>query len=93
MQNLGRAATCRACLYLDLRQRLFALDWQLLCVCSTTGPNLWWKMTTSFGYLNQRGYGGHKFPIVIGETGSYLASVHTSAYVVPCFGHNMPGTR
>ncbi|KAK9838511.1 hypothetical protein WJX81_004175 [Elliptochloris bilobata] len=39
-----------------------------------TGPDLWRKMTTSFGYLNQRGYGGHRFPVIIGETGSYLAT-------------------
>ncbi|EIE25050.1 glycoside hydrolase [Coccomyxa subellipsoidea C-169] len=35
-----------------------------------TGPNLWNRMSTSFGYLNKYGYGGHLFPIVIGESGS-----------------------
>ena len=32
-------------------------------------------MSTSFGYLNKFGYGGHKFPIVIGESGSYYTDV------------------
>ncbi|CAL8461992.1 g1523 [Coccomyxa elongata] len=35
-----------------------------------TGPDLWNRMSTSFGYFNKYGYGGHVFPIVIGECGS-----------------------
>ena len=36
-------------------------------------------MSTSFGYLNKFGYGGHKFPIVIGEAGSYYTNVRLSS--------------
>ena len=32
-------------------------------------------MYTSFGYLTKAGYGGHVFPVVFGETGSFLTAV------------------
>ncbi len=33
-------------------------------------------MYNSFGYLTQgNGYGGHIFPVVFGETGSFLTAV------------------
>ena len=32
-------------------------------------------MSTSFGYLNYYGYGGHVFPIVLGESGSAYTDV------------------
>ena len=32
-------------------------------------------MSTSFGYLNKFGYGGHVFPVVIGESGSQYTEV------------------
>ena len=32
-------------------------------------------MSQSFGYLTLSGYGGHKFPVIIGETGSHMQSV------------------
>lgn len=34
------------------------------------GPALWDRMYNSFGYLNDKGYQGHRFPIFIGEVGS-----------------------
>ena len=40
-----------------------------------TGSDLWNRMSTSFGYLNKYGYGGHVFPIVIGESGSQYTDV------------------
>ena len=33
-------------------------------------------MSTSFGYLNKYGYGGHVFPVVIGETGPAYTDVN-----------------
>lgn len=39
---------------------------------STNG--LYERMWTSFGYLNTIGYGGHLFPILIGEMGSKFDS-------------------
>ena len=44
-------------------------------LCRYTSYALWNRMSTSFGYLNKFGYGGHKFPIVIGESGSYYTDV------------------
>ena len=38
-----------------------------------SGPGLWWRLSTSFGYLNKAGYKGHRFPIILGETGSAFA--------------------
>jgi hypothetical protein len=32
-------------------------------------------MSQSFGYLNKAGYGGHQFPIIIGETGTTFLTV------------------
>ena len=32
-------------------------------------------MYKSFGYLTKAGYGGHVFPVVFGETGSFLTAV------------------
>ena len=32
-------------------------------------------MTGSFGYLTQAGYKGQRFPVVFGETGSFLTAV------------------
>lgn len=32
-------------------------------------------MSTSFGYLNKYGYGGHLFPVIIGESGSQYTDV------------------
>lgn len=32
-------------------------------------------MYNSFGYLTKAGYGGHVFPVVFGETGSFLTAV------------------
>lgn len=34
------------------------------------GTALWFRMYNSFGYLNTKGYGGHLFPVFIGEVGS-----------------------
>ena len=34
------------------------------------GTGLWQRMYDSFGNLNINGYKGHKFPVVLGETGS-----------------------
>lgn len=45
--------------------------------CSIEGPELWQKMSRSFGYLTMAGYGGHIFPVIIGETGSFMTSVST----------------
>ena len=45
-----------------------------------TGAGLWNRMSTSFGYLNKVGYGGHVFPVVIGETGS----AYTDVRLLPC---------
>lgn len=38
--------------------------------CSYTGSGLAYRASTSWGYLSATGYGGHIFPVVIGETGS-----------------------
>ncbi|KAK9822481.1 hypothetical protein WJX81_000281 [Elliptochloris bilobata] len=42
-------------------------------------PALWARMTGSFGYLTKAGYGGHRFPVVFGETGT----CYTSANDIP----------
>jgi len=43
---------------------------------SIAGQALWTRMYNSFGYLTQgNGYGGHIFPVVFGETGSFLTAV------------------
>ncbi len=34
------------------------------------GTALWFRLYNSFGYLNNVGYGGHLFPIFVGEIGS-----------------------
>lgn len=39
------------------------------------GEDLWSRMTSSFGYLTMAGYGGHQFPVIIGETGTKLETV------------------
>lgn len=46
------------------------------CVCSYTGAGLFYKMQVSHGHLTA-GYGAsnHSFPLVFGETGSFLTSV------------------
>ena len=38
------------------------------------GTALWNRLYTSFGYLNNVGYGGHLFPVFIGEVGSQFAT-------------------
>ena len=38
------------------------------------GESLWFRMYHSFGYLNNEGYGGHLFPIFVGEVGSTFES-------------------
>ena len=38
------------------------------------GTALWYRMYNSFGYLNNKGYGGHLFPIFVGEIGSKFES-------------------
>ncbi|KAK9822485.1 hypothetical protein WJX81_001062 [Elliptochloris bilobata] len=40
------------------------------------GQALWTRMFNSFGYLTKAGYGGHVFPIVFGETGSFLTAAN-----------------
>ncbi|BDA41274.1 probable endoglucanase E1 [Coccomyxa sp. Obi] len=45
------------------------------------GPELWQKMTQSFGYLTMAGYGGHIFPVIIGETGSLMTSAADLAFM------------
>ena len=43
---------------------------------SIAGQALWARMYNSFAYLtDSNGYGGHRFPIVFGETGTFLTSV------------------
>ena len=42
---------------------------------SFVGQGLWTRMYNSFGYLTKAGYGGHVFPVVFGETGSFLTAV------------------
>ena len=42
---------------------------------SFVGQGLWTRMYQSFGYLTRAGYGGHVFPVVFGETGSFLTAV------------------
>lgn len=37
---------------------------------NTQGAGLFYRLYTSFGYLSTVGYGGHIFPIFIGEVGS-----------------------
>lgn len=37
------------------------------------GTALWTRLSQSFGYLNLEGYGGHIFPIAIGEFGTTFA--------------------
>jgi len=37
------------------------------------GTALWTRLSQSFGYLNLAGYGGHRFPIAIGEFGTTFA--------------------
>ena len=38
-----------------------------------SGTALWTRLSQSFGYLNLAGYGGHVFPIAIGEFGTTFA--------------------
>lgn len=38
------------------------------------GSSLFYRLYNSFGYLNTVGYGGHLFPIIIGEVGSKFQS-------------------
>ena len=46
---------------------------------SIAGQALWSRMYSSFGYLTAgRGYGGHIFPVVFGETGTFLTAVRPS---------------
>lgn len=47
-----------------------------------TGPDLWNRMSTSFGYFNKYGYGGHVFPIIIGESGSQYTDVRPDTHHV-----------
>jgi len=42
----------------------------LIVVQGYEGESLWYRMYNSFGYLNTVGYGGHLFPVFIGEVGS-----------------------
>lgn len=44
-----------------------------------TGAALWAQVYSSFGYLQETRYEGHKFPIVLGETGSTFASAVDNA--------------
>ena len=46
--------------------------------CRYTGAALAQRASQSFGYLNRQGYGGHRFPIVIGETGSFFTSAQAA---------------
>jgi hypothetical protein len=46
-----------------------------LAVARYLGADLWNRMSTSFGYFNKYGYGGHLFPVVIGECGSFYTDV------------------
>ncbi len=68
---------CMPC-HMQLPLLLHALMVLHCCACarSYTGAGLWNRMSTSFGYLNKFGYGGHVFPVVIGESGSYYTDVH-----------------
>ena len=52
-------------------------DW--LC-CSYTGAGLAYRASTSYGYLATQGYGGHIFPVVIGETGSQFIDSRDLAF-------------
>lgn len=40
---------------------------------NAAGQALWTRLSQSFGYLNKVGFGGHVFPIAIGEFGTYFA--------------------
>ena len=40
---------------------------------NAAGEALWTRLSQSFGYLNKVGFGGHVFPISIGEFGTYFA--------------------
>ncbi|KAL3155198.1 hypothetical protein ABBQ32_013138 [Trebouxia sp. C0010 RCD-2024] len=40
---------------------------------NAAGQGLWTRLSQSFGYLNKVGFGGHVFPIAIGEFGTYFA--------------------
>ena len=37
--------------------------------------DLWMRMTDSWGYFTGEGYGGHLFPVIIGETGTMYQTV------------------
>ena len=50
---------------------------------SVAGQSLWTRMYNSFGYLTKAGYNGHVFPIVFGETGTFLTAVRTPLNPVP----------
>ncbi len=54
------------------------------------GPELWRRLTLSFGYLTQQGYceGGdcQRFPVALGEFGSRCAAAWpTAEAAVPCW--------
>ena len=36
---------------------------------------LWTRMTDSWGYFTGEGYGGHLFPVIIGESGTMYHTV------------------
>ena len=42
-------------------------------------------MYNSFGYLTKAGYGNHVFPVVFGETGSFLTAVSCLLSIITCF--------
>lgn len=50
-----------------------------VCTQAQTGAALWAQVYSSFGYLQETRYEGHKFPIVLGETGSTFASAVDNA--------------
>lgn len=49
-------------------------------MCSYTGAGLAYRASVSWGTLAVTGYGGHVFPVVIGETGSQFIDTRDLAF-------------
>lgn len=52
--------------------------------------DLWTRMTDSWGYFTGEGYGGHLFPVIIGETGTNYQTVSpvSREYTAVCSSHS-----
>ena len=60
------------CLQVVISPHVYGQSISLSTAPVNSGPALWNRLSQSFGYLNLVGYGGHVFPIAIGEFGSTL---------------------